>query len=239
MAKPYDKKQDKKSQIRAMFNSIALRYDFLNHFLSFGIDIIWRKRLIRLLKAYQPTHILDVATGTADLALMAVQKIPHIRVTGIDLSEGMIDVGNHKLNDRSLNDQIKLQVADSEALPFDDQSFDAAMVAFGVRNFENLDKGLSEILRVLQSERPLFILEFSSPKQFPMKQLYRFYSNTFLPFVGRIVSKDPKAYSYLPESISEFPHGSEFLNIMISIGYRNCGFKELSFGIATIYWGVK
>lgn len=222
-----------------MFNSIALRYDFLNHFLSFGIDIIWRKRLIRLLKAYQPTHILDVATGTADLALMAVQQIPHIRVTGIDLSEGMIDVGNHKLNDRSLNDQIKLQVADSEALPFDDQSFDAAMVAFGVRNFENLDKGLSEILRVLQSERPLFILEFSSPKQFPMKQLYRFYSNTFLPFVGRIVSKDPKAYSYLPESISEFPHGSEFLNIMNSIGYRNCGFKELSFGIATIYWGVK
>lgn len=239
MAKPYDKKQDKKSQIRAMFNSIALRYDFLNHFLSFGIDIIWRKRLIRLLKAYQPTHILDVATGTADLALMAVQQIPHIRVTGIDLSEGMIDVGNHKLNDRSLNDQIKLQVADSEALPFDDQSFDAAMVAFGVRNFENLDKGLSEILRVLQSERPLFILEFSSPKQFPMKQLYRFYSNTFLPFVGRIVSKDSKAYSYLPESISEFPHGSEFLNIMNSIGYRNCGFKELSFGIATIYWGVK
>lgn len=239
MAKPYDKKQDKKSQIRAMFNSIALRYDFLNHFLSFGIDIIWRKRLIRLLKAYQPTHILDVATGTADLALMAVQKIPHIRVTGIDLSEGMIDVGNHKLNDRSLNDQIKLQVADSEALPFDDQSFDAAMVAFGVRNFENLDKGLSEILRVLQSERPLFILEFSSPKQFPMKQLYRFYSNTFLPFVGRIVSKDTKAYSYLPESISEFPHGSEFLNIMNSVGYRDCGFKELSFGIATIYWGVK
>lgn len=222
-----------------MFNSIALRYDFLNHFLSFGIDIIWRKRLIRLLKAYQPTHILDVATGTADLALMAVQQIPHIRVTGIDLSEGMIDVGNQKLNDRSLNDQIKLQVADSEALPFDDQSFDAAMVAFGVRNFENLDKGLSEILKVLQSGRPLFILEFSSPKQFPMKQLYRFYSNTFLPFVGRIVSKDSKAYSYLPESISEFPHGSEFLNIMNSIGYRNCGFKELSFGIATIYWGVK
>ncbi len=239
MAKPYDKKQDKKSQIRAMFNSIARRYDFLNHFLSFGIDILWRKKLIRQLKAYKPTHILDVATGTADLALMAVQKIPHIRVTGIDLSEGMIDVGNHKLNDRSLNDQIKLQVADSEALPFDDQSFDAAMVAFGVRNFENLDKGLSEILRVLQSERPLFILEFSSPKQFPMKQLYRFYSNTFLPFVGRIVSKDPKAYSYLPESISEFPHGSEFLNIMNSIGYRDCGFKELSFGIATIYWGVK
>jgi demethylmenaquinone methyltransferase / 2-methoxy-6-polyprenyl-1,4-benzoquinol methylase len=239
LAKPYDKKQDKKSQIRAMFNSIARRYDFLNHFLSFGIDILWRKKLIRQLKAYKPTHILDVATGTADLALMAVQKIPHIRVTGIDLSEGMIDVGNQKLNDRSLNDQIKLQVADSEALPFSDQSFDAAMVAFGVRNFENLEKGLSEILRVLQSERPLFILEFSSPKRFPMKQLYRFYSNTFLPFVGRIVSKDPKAYSYLPESITEFPHGSEFLRIMNRVGYRDCNFKELSFGIATIYWGVK
>lgn len=239
MAKPYDKKQDKKSQIRAMFNSIARRYDFLNHFLSFGIDILWRKKLIRQLKAYQPTHILDVATGTADLALMAVQKIPHIRVTGIDLSEGMIDVGNQKLNDRSLNDQIKLQVADSEALPFIDQTFDAAMVAFGVRNFENLEKGLSEILRVLEFGKPLFILEFSNPKRFPMKQLYRFYSKTFLPFMGRLISKDPKAYSYLPESISEFPHGSEFINIMNSVGYRDCDFKELSFGIATIYWGVK
>lgn len=239
MAKPYDIHKDKKSQIRAMFNSIARRYDFLNHFLSFGIDILWRKKVIRMLKAYHPTQILDVATGTADLALMAVQKIPNIHVTGIDLSDGMIEVGNRKLEERKLNSQIKLQVADSEELPFENKTFDAAMVAFGVRNFENLEKGLSEILRVLQSEKPLFILEFSSPKKFPMKQLYGFYSNTLLPFIGRIVSKDPKAYTYLPESIAEFPRGDDFVTIMHRVGYRSCSYKELSFGIATIYWGVK
>lgn len=239
LAKPYDKNQDKKSQIRAMFNSIARRYDFLNHFLSFGIDILWRKKVIRMLRKHQPRHVLDVATGTADLALMAVKMIPNIQVTGIDLSEGMIEVGNHKLDERSLNKQIKLQVADSEVLPFGDQTFDAAMVAFGVRNFENLEKGLSEILRVLEFGKPLFILEFSNPTRFPMKQLYRFYSKTFLPFMGRLISKDSRAYTYLPESISEFPHGSDFLKIMNKVGYKDCSFKELTFGIATIYCGIK
>lgn len=222
-----------------MFNSIARRYDFLNHFLSFGIDILWRKRLIGMLKTYKPDHILDVATGTADLALMAARKMEKVEVTGIDLSEGMIEVGNEKLLEKEMNNRIRLQVADSEQLPFPDQTFDAVMVAFGVRNFENLEAGLTEMLRVLKPGKPLLILEFSNPQHAPMKQLYHFYSRRILPFLGRMISKDPSAYTYLPESIAEFPCGAQFVQIMDRVGYNQCSFKSLSFGIASIYLGHK
>jgi len=238
LVNPYNTDAGKKSEVQAMFDSIASNYDFLNHFLSFGIDIIWRKRLIRELKKSNPTSVVDIATGTADLALMAVKKgIP--RVTGIDLSEKMIEVGNEKILKKSLQEKIKLITGDAEALPFSNNSFDAAMVAFGVRNFENLGKGLQDISRVLKPGGSLFILEFSRPERFPIKQLYHFYSFNILPLIGRVVSRDSRAYTYLPESINEFPFGNLMKGIMEENGFSQCRFIPLSFQIATIYIGIK
>ncbi|MCF8357805.1 MAG: bifunctional demethylmenaquinone methyltransferase/2-methoxy-6-polyprenyl-1,4-benzoquinol methylase UbiE [Prolixibacteraceae bacterium] len=217
-----------------MFNSIARNYDFLNHFLSFGIDIYWRKRLIAVLKRHKPKQVVDIATGTADLAIMAA-KSSSMKITGVDFSEKMIAAGRKKLVVRKLENQVKLEIGDAENLKHDDNMFDAGMVAFGIRNFENLEKGLTEIRRVLKNGAPLFILEFSQPTAFPVKQLYRFYSYYFLPFIGRFVSKHRRAYSYLPESITDFISGEKMIGILEGCGYSQCYYKTFTFGIATLY----
>jgi demethylmenaquinone methyltransferase/2-methoxy-6-polyprenyl-1,4-benzoquinol methylase len=228
----------KKEQVRVMFDNIAHKYDFLNHFLSAGIDIGWRKKLVKMINKHQPQHTLDVATGTADLAI-ALAKKTKTPIIGIDISNGMLDIGREKLKKLNLDQQIVLQQADSENLPFDDNVFDAVMVAFGVRNFENLDKGLAEMNRVLKPGGMLAVLEFSRPRKFPVKQLYNFYFRFILPFLGRLISKDKGAYTYLPESVGKFPDGQDFINHLTSCGYHQNSERRLSFGIATIYTGFK
>lgn len=236
MAIPYKSDQSgKKEQIAGMFNNIAHRYDFLNHFLSLGIDKLWRKKVMRLLKPRNPQLILDVATGTADLAIAALKLNP-IKITGVDISTGMLEIGKEKIAKMGLTDKIELQVGDSENLPFQDQVFDAVIVAFGVRNFENLEKGLAEMYRVLKSGGTCLVLEFSKPEYFPVKQLYQFYFNHILPGIGRIFSKDDSAYSYLPESVNEFPSGDAFLKIVNNLGFINTRQHKLSLGIASIYY---
>jgi len=236
---PYKEKQDsKKSQVAEMFNSISPKYDFLNHFLSVGIDILWRKKAIQLLKPFQPKNILDVATGTGDFAIEALVLQPE-KIIGVDISEGMLDFGRQKMAKRKLDHIITLQTGDSENLVFDNNTFDAVIVSFGVRNFENLDKGLASIFRVLKSGAPLVVLEFSKPKVFPIKQLYNFYFKFVLPLLGKIVSKDQRAYTYLPESVAAFPERKEFIHILQSIGYTQCKHISLTFGISSIYLGVK
>lgn len=234
MVNPYNTDIGKKNEVRAMFNSIARNYDFLNHFLSFGIDIIWRKRLISILKRYNPQNIIDIATGTGDLAIMA-SKRGKMQITGIDISENMIEEGQEKVARKGLEKKIALQTGDAENINFSENIFDAAMVAFGIRNFDNLEKGLKEILRVLKNGSPLLILEFSQPTVFPIKQLYRFYSFKILPIIGRLISKDPRAYTYLPESISEFISGNEMIKTLEYCGYSKCYYKTFTFGIATLY----
>ena len=238
MIQPYNKENSKKNEVRAMFNNIARSYDFLNHFLSLGIDIIWRRRVIRELKKYKPEMILDMATGTGDLAIMAV-KTGAKKIVGVDLSNQMIDVGVEKVRHRKLDKRIELVVGDAENIYRQSNTFDAAMVAFGVRNFENLEKGLQEMNRVLKVGQPLFILEFSKPTVFPVKQFYHFYSFKLLPLIGKIISKDPRAYQYLPESIQAFPSGDEFIERMKRCNFVNCRQIPLSFRIATIYIGHK
>jgi len=238
LIKPYNKDTSKKDEVRAMFNSIARNYDFLNHFLSFGIDVFWRKRLIRELKKYKPVRILDVATGTADLSIMA-SEIKGAELVGVDLSSGMIDVGKEKVERLKLSDRINLLVGDAESLDLERNSFDAAMVAFGVRNFEDLEKGLNEISAVLKDNSPLLVLEFSKPQLFIFKQLYHFYSFKILPLIGKLVSKDSSAYIYLPASINEFYSGKDFIDVMERCGYSDCRMIPLSLRIATIYIGHK
>lgn len=228
----------KKQQVARMFNSISGRYDFLNHFLSMGIDIAWRKKAIRLLSATKPKLILDVATGTGDFAIEALSLNPD-RVIGVDISDGMLDVGRKKLTDRKLGDRIELLNGDSEKLPFEDNFFDAVIVAFGVRNFENLELGLSEMLRVVKPGGQVVILEFSRPSKFPMKQLYNVYFTAILPTIGRWVSRDSSAYRYLPESVKAFPDGADFLNVLSGVGYKNPQCDPLTFGISSLYWGSK
>ncbi len=237
--KPYrDSASGKKEQVAEMFNNIAPKYDFLNHFLSFGIDKLWRSRAIRLVKRFGPKQILDVATGTGDFAIAAL-KTGADRVTGIDISAEMLAVGRRKITKLGLDPKIELQLGDSEALQFGNGSFDAVTVAFGVRNFENLNKGLDEIFRVLKPGGVLCVLEFSKPKVFPVKQLYNFYSSYILPFWGRLFSKDKSAYTYLPESVEAFPDGKAFLACMEKSGFVGCFEKRQTFGIATIYMGRK
>ncbi len=221
-----------------MFNSISGNYDFLNHFLSLGIDIHWRKKAIRMLESSQPKMILDVATGTADFAL-ATLKINPEKVIGVDISEGMLEVGRKKIAAQGHQNIIELKLGDSENLPFEENKFDAAIVAFGVRNFENLERGLSEILRVLKPGGKLVVLEFSKPRTFPFKQIYNFYFNFILPRIGRLVSKDPAAYTYLPESVSQFPDGNNFVEILKRLGYKKTECRPLTFGISSLYTGIK
>jgi demethylmenaquinone methyltransferase/2-methoxy-6-polyprenyl-1,4-benzoquinol methylase len=221
-----------------MFNSIAKRYDFLNHFLSAGIDIIWRKKAVKLLEKAQPKTILDIATGTGDFALEAVRLKPQ-QITGIDISEGMLAVGREKIQKRGLSHLIQLHVGDSENIQFPDNHFDAITVAFGVRNFENLEKGLSEMWRVLKPGGMVVILEFSKPQSFPMKQGYNFYFKNILPLFGKLISKDNAAYTYLPESVQAFPDGNDFLSIFQRIGFKDTKWHSLTFGISSIYTGIK
>jgi demethylmenaquinone methyltransferase/2-methoxy-6-polyprenyl-1,4-benzoquinol methylase len=230
--------KSKKQQVEEMFDSISKRYDFLNHFLSLGIDKMWRKKAIAKLKDLQPKLILDVATGTADLAVEALKLNPD-KVIGVDLSEGMLSMGRKKIEKAGLSNKIELRKGDSEKLLFNDSEFDACTVAFGVRNFENLDKGLSEIHRVLKPNAKLVVLEFSKPKVFPVKQIYNLYFNTILPLWGRYISKNQSAYSYLPESVKHFPDGPLFIQHLEKVGFKNTSVQSLSFGICSIYTGVK
>ena len=221
-----------------MFNNISRRYDFLNHFLSLGIDKLWRKTAIRLLRPLKPDIILDVATGTGDFALQALALNPK-KVIGVDISEGMLEIGRKKVRKRNLSGKVELVTGDSEDLAFDDDTFDAVTVGFGVRNFENLEKGLAEIRRVLRPEGMLVVLEFSRPRQFPMRQLYNFYFRNILPGLGRLISKDKSAYTYLPESVEAFPDGTDFENILNSVGFKQTACKPLTFGISSIYTARK
>lgn len=221
-----------------MFNNIAHRYDFLNHFLSVGIDYSWRRKAINILSKNNPKTILDVATGTGDLAIAAIKLNPE-KIIGVDIAEDMVEIGKKKVRKKNLEKIIQLQSGDSENLQFNDNYFDAAMVAFGVRNFENLEKGLKEIHRVLKAGGEVMILEFSKPTKFPVKQFYNFYSRYILPFFGRVISGDKVAYTYLPDSVSEFPHGKEFLDILSIVGFKDPKHEPVTFGIASIYTGRK
>ncbi|WP_258098763.1 bifunctional demethylmenaquinone methyltransferase/2-methoxy-6-polyprenyl-1,4-benzoquinol methylase UbiE [Marinoscillum pacificum] len=236
---PYkDKQGSKKEQVASMFDSISGKYDFLNHFLSMGIDITWRKKAIKMLKKDQPKQILDIATGTGDFAIEALALNPD-KVTGVDISEGMLSVGREKMKKKGLSDKIELFSGDSEQLQFEDNKFDAVIVSFGVRNFENLEKGLSDMHRVLKPGGKTVILEFSKPKMFPFKQLYSFYFKWILPKIGNTISKDQAAYTYLPESVREFPDGKNFLQILDKVGFKETKCKPLTLGISSIYVGTK
>ena len=220
-----------------MFDNIAKNYDFLNHSLSFGLDFYWRKRAIKKL-TNNPKKILDVATGTADFAISS-SKIKGAKITGIDISEGMIEVGKSKIKKEGLEDVINLQIADSEDLPFDDFTFDAITAGFGVRNFENLEKGLYEMYRVLEKKGIVAILEPSKPKTFPLKQLYNIYFHHVLPFVGKLISKDNSAYTYLPNSVEAFPSGNDFINHLEIVGFKDCKHFPLTLGIVDLYIAIK
>ena len=232
-------KEAKKTQVERMFDGIAHRYDFLNHFFSLGIDVLWRKACIRMLRKEHPETLLDVATGTADFAIEAVRMGLNVQVTGVDISAGMLDVGREKIAARGWNDRINLIQGDSVSLPFEDESFDAITVAFGVRNFEDLQGGLKDMLRVLKPGALGLILEFSKPKHFPIKQVFGLYFKHIMPTVGKWVSKDPSAYAYLPESVQAFPEGEAFLSEMTNAGYVDVQARSLTGGIATIYTGRK
>jgi demethylmenaquinone methyltransferase/2-methoxy-6-polyprenyl-1,4-benzoquinol methylase len=237
--KPYKESEaTKKEQVADMFNSIATRYDFLNHFFSMGIDILWRKRAIRLLRESQPKIILDLATGTGDFAISA-RKLKPEKVYGVDISQGMLEVGRQKIKKRKLDHMIEMKLGDSEELPFETATFDALTVGFGVRNYEHLEQGLGEMLRVLKPEGTAVILEFSKARKFPVKQLYSFYFNAWLPFWGKILSKDNRAYTYLPESVEAFPEGQDLLDILAKVGYREGKCIPVSGGIASIYIAKK
>lgn len=236
--KPYSKDGSKTKQIATMFDNIAHRYDFLNRSLSMGIDIIWRKKAIAQLKELKPKNILDVATGTGDFALEAMSLNPE-RITGVDISVGMLELGKQKIAKKNLSDRIEMVVGDSENLPFEDNTYDAATVAFGVRNFENLQKGLTEINRVLRPGGKLVVLELSTPKKFPIKQLFGFYFNNILPLFGKLLSKDDSAYTYLPASVNAFPDGEDFKKVMTAAGFQHNTSRSLTFGICSLYTGIK
>ena len=236
---PYrDSAKGKKEQVAEMFNNIAPKYDFLNHFLSFGIDKIWRKNAIKLVINHKPEYVLDVATGTADFALECL-KSGAKQIVGVDISEEMLNVGRTKIKTLGVSDRVVLQSGDAENLEFADGYFDAVTVAFGVRNFENLSKGIGEIYRVLKPGGMTCVLEFSKPKAFPIKQFYAFYSYFILPFFGRLFSKDNSAYRYLPESVEQFPDGEQFLAVLNKVGFTEAKQKRQTFGIATIYIGIR
>jgi len=234
-----DSNLSKKQQVAEMFDSIAFRYDFLNRFLSVGIDVSWRKKAINQLKAIEPKKVLDVATGTADVALMTFKMLHAEKIIGIDISEGMLDLGRQKIEKLGLTKNIELLKGDSENIHFEDNSFDAITVAFGVRNFENLEMGLKEMHRVLRPGGKLVVLEFSKPKNAAFKVFYNLYMNQIAPAFGKLFSKNNNAYQYLNDSVQAFPEGETFLNIMKQAGFREAYVKPLTLGICSIYCGSK
>jgi demethylmenaquinone methyltransferase / 2-methoxy-6-polyprenyl-1,4-benzoquinol methylase len=236
---PYkEDKSGKKQQVARMFDNISGRYDLLNHLLSLGIDKAWRKQAIGLLKPLQPKLLLDVATGTGDFALQAMELQP-AKIIGVDISEGMLEMGRKKIERLGKTAVIELRTGDSENLGFEQNKFDAVTVAFGVRNFENLEKGLHEIFRVLRPGGMLVVLEFSKPRSFPFRQLYNFYFKFVLPKIGSLISKDKSAYTYLPESVQAFPDGEAFMTILKKVGFKDTACRSLTFGISSIYTGRK
>ncbi len=229
----------KKAQVAELFNNIASRYDFLNHFLSLGIDKGWRKKAIAEVAMIKPNAILDVATGTGDMAIAAAKKIKPKNITGVDIAEGMLDVGRKKIADQQLANVITMQTGDSEAMPFVTGAFDAVMCAYGVRNFEHLEAGLKEMCRVLRPGGKLVILEFSHPTAPVVKQFYHFYFRNILPLLGRLVSKHSRAYTYLPESVMAFPEGKRFCEILQQCGFKNPTARPLTLGVTTLYTAEK
>ncbi len=235
---PYkESEKGKKEQVAEMFDNIAPKYDFLNHFFSLGIDIQWRKKVRKMVHTRKVESILDIATGTGDLAI-TLHK-PGISIKGVDISAGMLEVAREKIIAKGLENDITMIQGDAESIPFPDDHFDVITVAFGARNFENLEKGLKDMLRTLKPDGRIFILEFSKPTRTPFKQFYGFYFRYIMPGIGKLVSKDNAAYTYLPESVQAFPFGEEFLGIMERCGYKNTECKPLTMGIASIYTGGK
>ena len=230
---PYSDQRPKKEQVKAMFDNISGKYDFLNHFLSLGIDVLWRKKAVKMLASIRPKKILDLATGTGDFALECLVLNPD-KVTGLDISPGMLQVGIEKMK-RKKADKVEMLLGDCEHLPFEDNSYDAITVGFGVRNFENLEQGLSEMHRVLRPGGKAVVLEPSFPASFPMKQLFSLYFRFILPIVGRLVSSDTSAYTYLPASVEVFPEGEKFLEICDRIGFSKTVWHPLTFGICALY----
>lgn len=228
----------KKEQVAGMFDRIAHKYDFLNHFFSMGIDKGWRRKAIRNIATIQPKSILDVATGTGDFAIEAL-KIEPEKITGIDISEGMLEIGRKKIKEAGYDKSIILEYGDSENLKYQDNTFDAITCGYGVRNFENLEEGLTQMCRVMRPGGKLAILEFSKPKKFPIKQLYNFYFRYIMPRMGKMVSKDATAYTYLPESVRAFPEGETFLDILKKCGFKEVKAQPLTFGITTLYTATK
>ncbi|AZJ34940.1 bifunctional demethylmenaquinone methyltransferase/2-methoxy-6-polyprenyl-1,4-benzoquinol methylase UbiE [Tenacibaculum singaporense] len=237
--KPYkDSELGKKEQVAQMFDNISEDYDGLNRVISLGIDVSWRKKVVKLVGENNPKQILDIATGTGDLALMMSELNPE-KIVGLDISEGMLQVGRQKIAKANLSNKIKMIVGDSENIPFPDNTFDAITVSFGVRNFENLDKGLTEILRVLKPGGKFVVLETSNPTKFPFKQGYKLYTNYILPIIGKLFSKDKVAYSYLSETANSFPFGKAFNNILQKNGFKNAKNIPVTFGVASIYTALK
>lgn len=233
--KPYNEEDSKKEQVRDMFDNIAPTYDRLNHILSINIDRLWRRRVVRVVRSMHPRRILDVATGTGDLAIAMARKITDCRILGVDLSEQMLSIAREKVAARGLVERITLSVGDAEHLEVADGSVDVVTVAFGVRNFENLEQGLREMHRTINEGGHIVILEFSTPRSRLFGALYRWYSHKVLPFVGRLISRDGAAYDYLPSSVDEFPSPERFMEMMREAGFKNCKARSQSFGIAQIY----
>ena len=229
----------KKEQVAHMFNNIAPQYDFLNRFLSAGIDISWRKKALSLLKKDNPKKILDIATGTADVAILAANMLSPEKIIGIDISDGMLELGRQKIANLKLQHTIELLQGDSEAIQFNDDSFDAVTVSFGVRNFQHLEKGLNEIKRVLRKGGKIVILEFSRPSMPGIQQLYKLYMSVLAPGIGKLFSNNRGAYQYLNDSVQKFPEGKDFVYVLNTIGFHNTSFKRLSLGICSIYIGEK
>ena len=237
--KPYkNKKNSRKQQVTEMFDNISENYDFMNRLMTFGIDVKWRKKVVKMVAETNPKYILDIATGTGDFAIM-LSKIKPEKIIGLDISKGMLEIGKKKIKEKGLENLIEMVWGDSENLPFDDNSFDAVTVGFGVRNFEDLDKGLQEIYRVLRPGGIFAVLETSQPEKFPFKQGYKFYSKYVIPFLGRLFSKDKKAYEYLPESAKAFPYGEAFNNILRKNQFISVQNYPLMFGAASIYKAFK
>lgn len=234
---PYNTEAGKKKEVEDMFDNIAPKYDLLNHVLSMKIDVLWRNTLVKWMNADQPKEVLDVATGTGDLAI-AVQKGTGAKIVGLDLSQKMLNVGIQKIKKISLTDQIEMIKGDAENLPFESNKFDAVSVAFGVRNFENLEKGLDELKRVVKDGKSVYILEFSKVEGF-LAPFYMFYFKNILPQIGKLVSKDNRAYTYLPDSVNAFPFGEKMKTILLNVGFKKVEYKKLSLGIATIYKATK